>query len=367
MLKRTRFAGAGLITGTPTAVTVHQTSGDTTLPYFLMPPAPVGAEEAIHYRIDSVVQEAIAEAALPPQRLKRAGLFVGSTSFDMASIEMALKRISKKSSAPCNAEDIARHVPPFTRLTRYVQARFGIDGPLFTFNTACTSSANALLYAAMLLERGEIEDALVLGLEFYNEVTALGFSGLQLVSSRGMSPFAEERDGLWLGEGCSALVASSRPGSGEFGLLGGASMGDRFSMTASNPEGVVVEAVIRRALAHAGIGPDGIAITKTHGTASLSNDEAEAAGMAKVFGDKSPPIAALKPLIGHTLGACGINELVLFYRALQQGKVATADCAISSRFGLRLATAADIPQQGNYLLNYFGFGGNSTALVIGNG
>lgn len=364
MLGEVFLAGAGLITGTLTSVTIHQRSGDTTLPYFRMPDCGLAGVEAIHYRIDSVVNEAVAEAGLTPAELQRAGIFIGSTSFDMAGCEEALKAISRETGAPCSEEDINRHVPSFTCLTAYLQQRFGLNGPLFTFNTACTSSANALLYAAAMIRRGEIQHALVLGLEFYNEVTALGFSALQLVSSGGMRPFSAERDGLWLGEACGAVVLGKKKTPGSFRLLGGASMGDRFSMTASNPEGTFVEKVIRQALRNASVSASEIAMAKAHGTASLSNDEAESAGMVRLFGTSCPPVVAIKPLIGHTLGACGIVELVLFCRGLQQGELVSANTPFDSRFGLRPATPRDIPPQGNYLLNYFGFGGNSTALVI---
>ncbi|MGH8281136.1 MAG: hypothetical protein ACRERZ_02980 [Gammaproteobacteria bacterium] len=74
----------------------------------------------------------------------------------------------------------------------------------------------------------------------------------------------------------------------------------------------------------------------------------------------------LKPYIGHTLGACCINELVLFAGALQHGCLPatpgfeTPDPALDLRPLKQTAAAPD----GYYLLNHFGFGGNNTALVL---
>jgi 3-oxoacyl-[acyl-carrier-protein] synthase-1 len=85
-------------------------------------------------------------------------------------------------------------------------------------------------------------------------------------------------------------------------------------MSAANPDGSTVAYVIEQALHRAGLPARDITAIKTHGTASLSNDEAEAAGMRRVFA-QMPPLTALKPYLGHTLGACGLNELLLFCAA----------------------------------------------------
>jgi len=52
--------------------------------------------------------------------------------------------------------------------------------------------------------------------------------------------------------------------------------------------------VIEQALGNAQLKPKDITAIKTHGTASLLNDEAEAAGLRRVF-DVMPPLTALKP------------------------------------------------------------------------
>ena len=372
------FKGAGLVTAIgntidevlavaannhnqPSLKAVDQTSATHHIPYYTISQPDLSADEDRLYQIiDRVVQQAIDDAQLSEQQLQHIGLFVGSTSFDIFKCEMAIKDSGR------NDADIATFIPTFNRLTHYIQDRFAIEGPVYTFNTACTSSANALIYASEFIRRGDISHALVLGLEFYNEVTALGFSGLELISQRGMSPFDKNRDGLYLGEGCGALIISAEPENNGFAYLAGANLGDTFSITACDPEGSTIQTVIERALTQANINKSDIAIIKTHGTASLSNDEAESAGLQKVFTETIPPIVALKPLIGHTLGACGINELIVFYRSLQNNSLITYPCQISDEFSLRLADKTDIPEHGYYLLNYFGFGGNSTALVITN-
>lgn len=372
------FKGAGLITAIgntieetlhsiqaetyqPSTVDIQQSLSTVHTPYFTVdkPGIDIGSER-IDQIIDSVIQQAIDDAGISEEELQNAGLFVGSTSFDIYRCENILKTTSPEK------EDISQHIHSFTYLTTSIQDRFSIRGPVYTYNTACTSSANALIYASEFIRRGDITHAIVLGLEFFNEVTALGFSALELISTNGMRPFDKQRDGLYLGEGCSALIISSEPEENGFAYIAGGNLGDNFSITASNPEGSSVQLVIERALKQASLSRDDISIIKTHGTASLSNDEAEAAGLKKIFGDSIPPIVALKPFIGHTLGACGMNELIIFYKSLQEKSLLTFPSQISGELGLHLATSEDIPETGYYLLNYFGFGGNNTVLVISN-
>jgi 3-oxoacyl-[acyl-carrier-protein] synthase-1 len=378
MAERIYFNGAGLVTALgdsveqalsviesggvkPGHVVIKQSSKNWQIPYFIAqkPKLDVG-DARIEQMIDRAINEAVAEAGLSEAELQQAGLFVGSTSFDVFKTENAVKEEQP------NRQVISSYIHAFTDLTDLIQARFAIKGPVYTYNSACTSSANALIYASECIRRGEIKHALVLGLEFYNEVTALGFSALELLSKKGMSPFDKERDGLYLGEGCGALIISAEPSAHGFHFVAGSNLGDNFSITASNPEGDAVQKVVQRALRQADLKPSDIALIKTHGTASLSNDESEASGLAKAFDSNVPPIVSLKPFIGHTLGACGINELIIFYKALAKKKLLTFPCVIDDSFALKLACEDDRPERGHYLLNYFGFGGNSTVLVIAN-
>ena len=104
---------------------------------------------------------------------------------------------------------------------------------------------------------------------------------------------------------------------------------------------------------------------KAHGTATPTGDAAEALGLQSVFASQ-PPVSALKPYLGHTLGACCVNELVLFAGALQCGFLPatpgfeTPDPAL----GVHPLKAPASAPDGYYLLNHFGFGGNNTVLAL---
>jgi len=286
-------------------------------------------------------------------------LFVGSSSFDISVSESLYRK-----ELAAGGDSLPLRSSSFGNLAEAVQERFGLRGEDYTFNTACTASANGAWYAARLIQAGAIDHALVLGVELVNDLTALGFFGLGLLTRTTMRPFDPDRDGLALGEACSALVLG--PGDPDRSYLrGGANLCDTHSMVAANTDGSMVAAVIEQALADAALPAAAIAAVKAHGTATPSNDEAEAAGMLRAFATV-PPICALKPFIGHTLGACGLTELVLFYRAIERGfLIATPGIGSDpAALGVVLNQTERPLSQGHFMLNSFGFGGNNTALVI---
>jgi 3-oxoacyl-[acyl-carrier-protein] synthase-1 len=378
-MNRTAFLGAGIATHLGTGVAqnlagLHQPPPPEYLERraddrrIRIPFKPLRdfASEATEQRlsrvIDVVVEEALTEAALTASERRRMALCVGSSSFDIGVSEnLYIEELTR------GGDVVPLRSSSFGNLAERVRFRFGLQGEDYSFNTACTASANGLGYAARLIRSGSVEHALVLGVELQNDLTALGFFGLELLSRSEMTPFDARRDGFVLGESCSAVVLG--PGdSDRFRWRGDGNLCDPTSMVASQSDGLTIAAVIERALADAGAEPSSISAVKAHGTASLSNDEAEAAGLLRVFA-ALPPVCAIKPYIGHSLGACGLTELVLFYRAIESGfLIATPGIgADSAPLGLALNQAERAITHGCFLLNSFGFGGNNTAVVISRG
>jgi 3-oxoacyl-[acyl-carrier-protein] synthase-1 len=357
-----------------TRVDVRLREVSASLPYHLIaePAFQTGAER-LYTILERVVAEALDRASAGPALRSGMGIFVGSSSFEVSMSEQTFER----ELATCGT-GIPVPITGFGRIADRIRTRFGVGGPAYTFNTACTSSANALLYAGAMISAGWLDRAIVVGTEVFNLTTALGFHGLGLVSERGVRPFDSDRSGLVLGEAVAALVigafdADTRQGHGAppgidrptFVLLGGANLCDTYGVTAASPDGTSTASVIDAALREAGCTPADVRAIKAHGTASELNDEAEAAGMLRVF-DPMPPIAALKPYIGHTLGACGVAEIALFCGAHEAGfGIANPGiCTAVGPLGVALRQSPDPLPQGAYLFDYFGFGGNNTALVL---
>lgn len=355
----------------PSMALAHYAGRTQALPYrTLRDAAPSGSDSAGELsRLDAVLDytlgTALEQAGLTPAERARTGLFLGTSAFDIGVSEAEYR---EQLQAHPTAIPLDRQ--PSASLGQFalrMRSRHGIRGPDFSFNTACTASANALMHADAMVRSGRLAHAVVVGVETFNAITALGFQGLQLLSPDNMKPFDRNRNGLVLGEACAALVLGTQPRrAGSFFLRGSANLCDTHSMSAANPDGSTVSLVIRRALQSASLAPRDITALKAHGTASLLNDEAEAAGMRQVF-DIMPPVCALKPWLGHTLGACGLNELLLFCAAAEQGLlIGTPGIALDSDLGVQLNQGPTPLPTGNFMLNFFGFGGNNTSLIVAN-
>ena len=140
--------------------------------------------------------------------------------------------------------------------------------------------------------------------------------------------FHPERDGLILGECYCATLLGREPGPAPLArLLGGFSACDTSSLTTTREDGSHIDWVMRRALQVAKVEAGQIGLAKLHGTATGANDLAESAGMRLLYPAAMPPLAVLKPWLGHTLGACGLSETLLLLAALRQGALPALDYA----------------------------------------
>src|ERR1700730_15848493 len=88
----------------------------------------------------------------------------------------------------------------------FLQARYGLKGIVNTINTACSSSANAIMYGARLIRHGLARRAIVGGVDSLAKFTINGFNALHILSSEICTPFDKDRKGLNLGEGAAFLV-----------------------------------------------------------------------------------------------------------------------------------------------------------------
>jgi 3-oxoacyl-[acyl-carrier-protein] synthase-1 len=352
----------------PREVPVQFANEQRGIPYYLLADAPlVDLEARFESALHDVIDEALQRSGLNAEQRRSMGFFLGSSCGDMAVLETQYRRdlnISSDALPMLQTSSLGN-------LANRLRTPFGIQGPDYSFYTACTASANALLAAANMLRTGRLQHAIVVGVEMFNAVTALGFSGLQLITREVMRPFDRRRSGLVPGEGCAAVVLSSEPNKSGLGsgwnFVGGANLCDTHSISATNPDGSAIAAVIHQALRASNAGVADIAALKAHGTASLLNDEGEAAGLKRVF-ERAPTLCALKPYIGHTFGACGIVELALFCGSVDRGVLpATRDiCAGDSDLEIVLNQERSEQSPGKFMLNYFGFGGSNTSLVVAN-
>ena len=338
-------------------------------PYFRIDPQhPVIRDnvETFFYKIlFDTVAGAIADAGLQGREVEDLAIFFGSTSIDIPIYETYYEKSDDDALAHFSQTSYG-----YGAIVAQTARHFSIKGSCYTFTTACTSSANALLYAASMIENGNLERALVIGYDLFNNTGIYGFESLKLTATSAYKPFDKHRDGIIMGEACGAVILERYRKKGEdFKYLGGANLCDTANVTTHNVAGDVIADVIRQAMRNAGVAPGEITAIKAHATGSEMNDRMESNGMKQVFAAQMPPVTGIKPFVGHTVGAAGVVELILFTEAVKRGFIpATLGFTVMDEELMITPVTQNWPiAEGIFMLNYFGFAGNCTSLIVGNG
>ncbi|MBV8341469.1 MAG: beta-ketoacyl-ACP synthase, partial [Gammaproteobacteria bacterium] len=220
----------------------------------------------------------------------RVGVFLGTSTSGILETEIAYrKRDSATGALPQGFRYRGAH-NTFS-LGAFARCALGLEGPAVVISSACSSSAKAFASAARAIEAGVIDAALVGGVDSLCLTTLYGFHSLQLVSSGPCRPFDAARDGISIGE-AAAFALLERPGASLDArtvlLLGTGESSDAYHMSAPAPDGRGARAAMLQALASAGLAASDIEYINFHGTATLSNDEAEARAVASVLGSEVP-------------------------------------------------------------------------------
>ncbi|MBE0495291.1 MAG: beta-ketoacyl-[acyl-carrier-protein] synthase family protein [Campylobacterales bacterium] len=234
---------------------------------------------------------------------------------------------------------------------------------VFSFSTACTSSANALGFAFEVLQKGIFRNVLVVGFDTLSQTTIHGFDALGVLSSSPCKPFDKHRDGMNVAEGLGVLLLQNTPHEHSVELVGVGYSSDAHHMTQPSPEGLGALTAMRQALG--ALDPTAVDYINAHGTGTLANDASEAAAISSLFGSR-PFVSSTKSITGHTLGAAGAIEAIICAQALLQGRVPpNTNLQDPDTQTLTLPTKAlDTPLR-YALSNSLAFGGNNTSLLFG--
>jgi 3-oxoacyl-(acyl-carrier-protein) synthase len=251
----------------------------------------------------------------------------------------------------------------------YLQKRYQMRGIINTINTACSSSANAVMYGARLIQQGFAKRAIVGGADSLAKFTINGFNALHILSSEKCRPFDAKRNGLNLGEGAAFLVLEKEKdiaGKRVYAeLTGYANTNDAFHASSLSDNGEGPYLSMKLALEKAGLRPEDIDYINAHGTGTENNDEVESRAMLRLF-ETVPSFASTKSYTGHTLGAAGAVEAVysLFniqHQELYKGLQFEEPIAAT---GLLPVASTTKKQVKHVMSNSFGFGGNCSTLIF---
>ena len=266
----------------------------------------------------------------------------------------------------------------------HISIKYGFKGPNYVTVSACASSNNALIDAAMYIQLGKTDVMITGGSEAAVNIAGIGgFNAMRALSTRNDSPktasrpFDKNRDGFVLGEGAGTIVleelehAKARGAKIYAEVIGGGLTADAYHITAPHPEGEGAIKAMLSALDDANIKPEDVDYINVHGTSTPLGDIAEIKAIKSVFGDHAYKlnISSTKSMTGHLLGAAGAIEAIAATMAIVDGVIPptinfeTEDENIDYKLNLTLNKA----QERNVdvaISNTFGFGGHNTSVII---
>jgi 3-oxoacyl-[acyl-carrier-protein] synthase II len=268
-------------------------------------------------------------------------------------------------------------------LSSEISMRFGFRGYSHVITTGCTSSTDAIGYAADHIRGGMLPMFLVGGVD--STITPgiiSGYAQLRALTQswneepeRASRPFSADRDGFVLAEGSWMFVvedfehARARGARIYAEIAGYGSTCEAFHRVRMSESPEEPARAICLAMEDARIGHSDVQYVNLHGTATPLNDRVETRALKMVLGERAGkvPMSSLKSQIGHAQGACGSAGLAATLVAIEHGKIPPTinldhpDPECDLDYVPETGRAADIEHA---VCNCVGFGSKNSALVV---
>lgn len=351
--------------------------------FFAISPREAAAMDPQQRLLLETAWEAFEDAGLAPGDWagKPVGVFVGLFTHDFEAIRM------RRSEGSLISVHSATGMSTTIAANRVSHA-FGFAGPSMVIDTACSSSLVAVHQACRSLRAGESKLALAGGvnLQLVPEMV-MGLCKAQMMAPDGRcKSFDASGDGYARADGAGLvllrpLADALAAGDPVYAVIHGTAVNqDGRTPGITVPSGSAQKAVIRDALAEAGIEAGAISYVEAHGTGTAVGDPIEARALGEVLRAASPEapelvVGSVKSNFGHTEGAAGVAGLIKLALMVQNGQI-PANLHFRNpnpnipfdELRLRVPTAMeDWAPEGPRMagVNSFGFGGTNAHAVIG--
>lgn len=334
----------------------------------------------------AAAREALKDAKLEPNDLSLAqrratGVILGTGGGGLAFTE---QQYAYWYIGPANKASVYT-IPSSTHggLSSELSMAFGLRGLSHIVSTGCTSSTDAIAYAAQHIALGRHEVMVTGGVDAPLAPGILAAFNLMTVLTndfndephRASRPFSLNRSGIVLGEGAWIYVLEELEHAEERGakiyaeITGYGATCDAYHRVRLEETGDEPARAMKLALEDAGRKPDEVDYVNLHGTSTLLNDRIETSALKLALDGQAitTPMSATKSQIGHPQGASGAAGLAAALCAMHTGMIPPTinldepdpDCDLD--YVPNIAREANV---GVALCNCIGFGSKNSALVV---
>lgn len=268
-------------------------------------------------------------------------------------------------------------------LSSEISMAFGLRGLSHVVSTGCTSSTDAIFYAAQHIALGRQDVMITGGVDAPLAPGILAGFNLMTVLTRDWNdephrasrPFAIGRSGIVVGEGSFIYVIEDLDSALGRGariyaeITGYGSTCDAYHRVRLDDSGIEPARAMTMALDDAGVEPEQIDYVNLHGTSTVLNDKIETVAVKLALGDHAynTPMSATKSQLGHPQGASGAAGLGAALCAMTTGVIPPTinldepdpDCDLD--YVPNVAREAVVNAT---LCNCIGFGSKNSALVL---
>ncbi|WP_440410088.1 type I polyketide synthase [Neorhizobium petrolearium] len=327
----------------------------------------------------NLVWQALEDANLPWSKLseERVGVYIGASSLEAGNLI---------SEDPASGSPYFMTGNTLSIVSNRISHVFGLKGPSMTIDTACSSSLVALDQAAAALEKGDIDTAIVGGVNLLvHPLSFVGFAQARMLSPEGLCrAYDTNGHGYVRSEGGVAIVlrrsdrARLEQDRSYARLHAVAVNSSGRTNFISLPSREAQAALLHSIYENNAIDVNRLAFIEGHGTGTRVGDPAEVWAIGTVIGQnrRAPvPIGSIKTNIGHTEPASGLFGLLKAMIALEENFLPASlhiekvneDIDFDS-LNVRVNTSAVklLPaKEARFAgVNSFGFGGTNAHVVI---
>ncbi|HXD32802.1 MAG TPA: beta-ketoacyl-[acyl-carrier-protein] synthase family protein [Pyrinomonadaceae bacterium] len=268
-------------------------------------------------------------------------------------------------------------------LSSELSMAFGLRGLSHIVSTGCTSSTDAIAYAAQHIALGRQDVMLSGGVDAPIAPGILaGFNLMTVLTNewndephRASRPFSKDRSGIVIGEGAWIYVLEEFEHAKDRGakiyaeITGYGATCDAYHRVRLEESGDEPARAMQLALVDAGRDPAEVDYINLHGTSTLLNDRIETTALKQAFNSNAAriPMSATKSQIGHPQGASGAAGLGAALCAMHTSLIPPTinldepDPACDLDYVPHQAREANVRVA---LCNCIGFGSKNSALVV---